>query len=86
MHAAQLPLFDASGRQIGIHFGSPTWKRRDGSLVVGEVVSRSDAASAGAIPALLLRAQSDSAEALSPPSMRSLDRLTPLREGTACSS
>jgi hypothetical protein len=29
-------LFDRQGRQIGTHFGSPTWKINDGSGVVGE--------------------------------------------------
>jgi hypothetical protein len=56
--APEANLFDTSGRQVGIHFGGPTWKLQDGSLVVGEVVSRSDAPRAGAIPWLLLRAKS----------------------------
>jgi len=51
-------LFDSDGRQVGTHFGGPTWKLDDGSAVVGEVMSRADAPEAGAIPWLLLRAKS----------------------------
>ncbi|HEX6841371.1 MAG TPA: DUF3455 domain-containing protein [Stellaceae bacterium] len=51
-------LFDRDGRQVGTHFGGPTWKLDDGSAVVGEVVSRADAPEVGAIPWLLLRAKS----------------------------
>ena len=51
-------LFDRDGRQVGTHFGGPTWKLDDGSAVVGEVMSRADAPDAGAIPWLLLRAKS----------------------------
>ena len=51
-------LFDRDGRQVGTHFGGPTWKPDDGSAVVGEVVSRADAPEPGAIPWLLLRAKS----------------------------
>jgi Protein of unknown function (DUF3455) len=59
-------LFDRDGRQVGTHFGGPTWKLDDGSAVIGEVVSRADAPEAGAIPWLLLRAKShDGSGALS---------------------
>src|SRR6185312_11313734 len=51
-------LFDHDGRQVGTHFGGPTWKLDDGSAVVGEVMARADAPEAGAIPWLLLRAKS----------------------------
>ena len=36
-------LFDKQGRQIGTHFGGPTWKLGDGSAVVGEVIAKADA-------------------------------------------
>jgi Protein of unknown function (DUF3455) len=51
-------LFDEHGRQEGTHFGGPTWKLDDGSLVVGKVVAKADAPEPGAIPWLLLRATS----------------------------
>jgi hypothetical protein len=51
-------LFDEHGRQLGTHFGGPTWKLDDGSAVVGEVVAKGDAPEPGAIPWLLLRAKS----------------------------
>jgi hypothetical protein len=50
-------LFDRQGRQVGTHFGGPTWKMRD-SAVVGEVAARADAPASGAIPWLLLKAKS----------------------------
>ena len=56
--APEAMLFDRDGRQVGTHFGGPTWKLDDGSAVVGEVMSRADAPEAGAIPWLLLRAKS----------------------------
>jgi len=56
--APEAMLFDRQGRQVGTHFGGPTWKLDDGSAVVGEVVARADAPETGAIPWLLLRAKS----------------------------
>jgi hypothetical protein len=56
--APEAMLFDRDGRQVGTHFGGPTWKLDDGFAVVGEVMSRADAPEAGAIPWLLLRAKS----------------------------
>jgi len=55
--APEASLFDERGRQIGTHFGGPTWKLSDGSAVVGEVIGKADAPEAGAIPWLLLRAK-----------------------------
>lgn len=57
--APEANLFDGKGRQIGTHFGGPTWKANDGSAVVGDVVAKADAPAFGAIPWLLLRAKSD---------------------------
>jgi hypothetical protein len=51
-------LFDKQGRQIGRHYGGPTWRLEDGSSVVGEVMTKADSPAAGAIPWLLLRAKS----------------------------
>jgi hypothetical protein len=56
--APEAALFDRQGRQIGTHFGGPTWKIEDGSAVVGEVVAKADAPEPGAIQWLLLRAKS----------------------------
>src|SRR5258708_10406563 len=65
--APEAMLFDHDGRQVGTHFGGPTWKLDDGSAVVGEVVARADAPEAGAIPWLVLRPKShDGSGALSP--------------------
>jgi hypothetical protein len=50
-------LFDRQGRQIGRHYGGPTWRLEDGSSVVGEVTAKADAPTAGAIPWLLLNAK-----------------------------
>jgi hypothetical protein len=56
--APEARLFDKQGRQIGTHFGGPTWKLSDGSAVVAEVVAKTDAPDAGTVPWLLLRAKS----------------------------
>jgi hypothetical protein len=56
--APEANLFDRQGRQVGTHFAGPTWKIDDGSVVVGEVVAKTDAPEPGAIQWLLLRAKS----------------------------
>ncbi len=56
--APEANLFDGQGRQIGTHFGGPTWKIEDGSGVIGEVIAKADAPEPGAIQWLLLRAKS----------------------------
>jgi hypothetical protein len=56
--APEAHLFDKQGRQIGTHFGGPTWKMVDGSAIVGEVIAKADAPEPDAIPWLLLRAKS----------------------------
>jgi len=56
--APEANLFDKQGRQIGTHFGGPTWKLDDASTVVGEIIARADAPEPGAIQWLLLRAKS----------------------------
>jgi hypothetical protein len=45
-------------RSILSHFGGPTWKLDDGSVVVGEIVAKADAPEPDAIQMLLLRAKS----------------------------
>ena len=56
--APEANLLDTQGRQIGTHFGGPTWKFDDGSAVVGEAIARADAPEPDAIQWLLLRAMS----------------------------
>lgn len=51
-------LFDATGRQIGVHSNGPTWTLADGSAVTGELVAKQPAPQRGAIPWLLLRVKS----------------------------
>jgi hypothetical protein len=51
-------LYDKQGRQIGRHYGGPTWRLEDGSAVVGEVAAKADSPAPAAIPWLLLRAKS----------------------------
>jgi Protein of unknown function (DUF3455) len=53
--APEANLFDQNGRQVGTHFAGPTWKLFDGSALAGEVIAKSDAPEAGAIPWLLLK-------------------------------
>ena len=55
--APEANLFDKQGRQIGTHFAGPTWKMADGSVIVGEVVAKTDAPEKDGIQWLLLRAK-----------------------------
>lgn len=57
--APEADLYDAHGAKVGHHFAGPHWESGDGSRVVGTVKERVDAPSAGAIPWLLLSAESD---------------------------
>ena len=56
--APDAELFDAKSRSIGRHGAGPNWQANDGSRIVGTVRARADAPVAGAIPWLLLNAQS----------------------------
>lgn len=51
-------LFDAQGRQVGIHAAGPSWKLADGSSVVGDKVAEAASPELHAIAWLLLRAKS----------------------------
>jgi hypothetical protein len=52
-------LFDTNGKKIGRHYAGPQWEAEDGSRVTGIAVkARTEAPMAGAIPWLLLSAQS----------------------------
>jgi hypothetical protein len=52
--APEANLFDAEGRQIGIHFAGPGWKLTDGSQVTASAIAKVDAPVPGAVPWLLL--------------------------------
>ena len=54
--APEATLFDAAGAKVGTHGAGPIWKYQDGSLVKGELVTKSPAQEGGAIPWLLLKA------------------------------
>ncbi len=65
--APEANLFDKQGRQIGRHYGGPTWRLEDGSSVVGEIAAKADAPQLGAIQWLLLRVRGhDGTGVLSP--------------------
>jgi hypothetical protein len=53
-------LFDDQQQKIGIHYVGPTWESTDGSKVVGMVLAKASAPTAGNIPWLLLQAKSTS--------------------------
>ncbi len=54
--APEATLFDSSGKAVGTHGAGPIWKSNDGSSVKGEVVQKSAAPDAAAVPWLLLKA------------------------------
>lgn len=58
--APEATLTDLSGNLVGTHGAGPIWKARDGSSVKGDVVQRSASPEPGAIPWLLLKAESPS--------------------------
>ena len=53
-------LVDKGGRDLGKHYGGPTWEAPDGSKVVAEVRSQAKSPDATAIPHLLLKAKATS--------------------------
>jgi len=57
-------LATKGGRNIGRHYGGPTWEAKDGSRVVGEVVASSPSTKPNSIPWLLLRAKAVSGNGL----------------------
>lgn len=56
--APEAALFDAAGRQVGIHFAGPSWQAEDGSKIVGEVEAQAPAPEPHAVAWLLLRVKS----------------------------
>ncbi|MGO9945272.1 MAG: DUF3455 domain-containing protein [Steroidobacteraceae bacterium] len=53
-------LTTKAGRNVGKHYGGPTWEANDGSKVTGEVIARANSPVPGAIPWLLLTAKTTS--------------------------
>ena len=56
--APEAELLDAQGRPFAKHYAGPTWEAPDGSKAVGKVLANEPAPKTGAIPWLLLSAQS----------------------------
>ncbi|RCW78992.1 DUF3455 domain-containing protein [Phyllobacterium bourgognense] len=56
--APEAELTDAQGRPFAKHYGGPTWEADDGSKAVGKVLVTEPAPKPGAVPWLLLSADS----------------------------
>lgn len=56
--APEAELIDAQGRPFAKHYAGPTWEARDGSKIVGKILASESAPTTGAIPWLLLAAES----------------------------
>ena len=55
--APEAELFDARGRQVGVHGAGPHWTAADGSRVTAKLIAKADAPDGAAIPWLLLEAK-----------------------------
>jgi hypothetical protein len=64
LKAPEAELADANGKIIIHHSAGPTWKHIDGSEVTGKVTAKQDAPKPGAIPWLLLSAESHTGEGI----------------------
>lgn len=62
LKAPEALLYDAQGREVGHHFGGPSWQLNDGSQVVGQLQTKIDAPVDTAIPWLLLQVKSHQGE------------------------
>jgi hypothetical protein len=62
--APEAKLVDADGRPFAKHYAGPSWEAPDGSKAVGKVLANEPAPKAGAIPWLLLSAESSASGAL----------------------
>jgi hypothetical protein len=56
--APEAELIDAQGRSFAKHYAGPTWEAPDGSKIVGKILASNSAPKTGAIPWLLLSAES----------------------------
>ena len=63
--APEAELFDVQGRPFAKHFAGPTWEAPDGSKIVGRILASEPAPKTGAIPWLLLSAESSGSGVLS---------------------
>jgi Protein of unknown function (DUF3455) len=62
--APEAKLVDAEGSPFAEHYAGPTWEAPDGSKAVGKVLANEPAPKAGAIPWLLLSAESSASGVL----------------------
>ena len=56
--APEAELVDAQGRPFAKHYAGPTWEAPDGSKIVGKILASEPSPQTGAIPWLLLSAES----------------------------
>jgi hypothetical protein len=56
--APEAELIDAQGKPFAKHYAGPTWEAPDGSKIVGKILASEPATQTGAIPWLLLSAES----------------------------
>lgn len=56
--APEAVLYDAQGKEVGVHAKGPRWTLSDGSSTVGEVIGKEPSPKQGAIPWLLLKTTS----------------------------
>lgn len=56
--APEAELIDAQGKPFAKHYAGPTWEAPDGSKIVGKILASEPAPQTGAIPWLLLSAES----------------------------
>jgi len=59
LKAPEATLADETGKQIGKHYGGPSWELADGSLITGELQAKDPGPNATAIPWLLLKVASN---------------------------
>jgi hypothetical protein len=64
LKAPDAQLVDAKGVVFAKHYAGPTWEATDGSKIVGKLMETAPSPAAGAIPWLLLSAQSSGQGAL----------------------
>jgi Protein of unknown function (DUF3455) len=64
LKAPEAKLVDAEGRLFAKHYAGPSWEAPDGSKAVGKVLANEPALKPGAIPWLLLSAESSGSGAL----------------------
>lgn len=56
--APEAELVDAQGKSFAKHYAGPTWEASDGTKIVGKALASEPSPKAGAVPWLLLSAQS----------------------------